>query len=174
MGFGKDGKGVIIREAVGIVPGGLASNAVIKSTSGGVTLGTTSFRIIKTEYLVSQGTAWQADGDQLFFGICNGDLTTAEIAETIQANGPTDRNDRTLQERAERAVWLLFDLKDPETTGATFSRTLNDGKPMEKSLRWTFTPTEGWDWFAFNPLGGAITTGAAFAIKATHYGVWVD
>ncbi len=172
MGFGKDGKGVIIKENVTVTPGALASGAVIKA-AGGVGLQTTSFRIIKTQFFISQGTAWAGDGDELIFGLCNGELSVTEIAEAIQINGPIDRNDRDIEERASRAVWLLVDLKDPETSGVSFSAPPNNGLPIEKNFRWTFTPTEGWDWFAFNPLSGAITTGAVFNIKATHFGVWV-
>ncbi len=174
MGFGKDNKGVILREALSIAFGALGANSVIKATSIGVALQTTSFRIIKTEFFVAQASAWAADGDAVIIGICNGELSAGEIAECIQANGPDDRNDRVTDERASRAVWLLVHMKDQPETGFNFSLPANDGQPMVKNLRWTFTPTEGWAWFAFNPLSGALTTGAAVNIKATHYGVWVD
>ncbi len=173
MGFGKDGKGAIIRETVVITVGGLAAGSSIKNT-GGVTLQTTSFRILKTEMFVHQLGAWAAEGDEVIIGICNGDLSVAEISESINVDGPVDRNDRIKQEQAERAVWLLVDLKEGAEGALANSPPANDGLPWTFNLRWTFIPTEGWDWFAFNPLAGALTAGAVFRLTMKHYGVWVD
>ncbi len=173
MGFGKDGKGAIIRETVIVTPGALAAGAAILGTAG-VTLDTTSFRILKTDYFVSQRTAWQADGDEIYIGLANGTLSVTEIAETMGNDGPVDRNESVAAAIAERAVWPLLDLKDLPPSGASFSEPSNNGQKMSFNPKWTFTPTEGWSWFAFNPLSAALTTGAVFVIHATHYGVWVD
>ncbi len=174
MGFGKDGKGIILRETVVLTPGALAAGAVVKHT-GGVILQTTSFRILKTEYFVSQQGAFAGEGDEIIVGIANGALTTAQIAEALNADGPDDRNDPD-KEEADRAVWLKGpQIKETQLAADTYGEPVpNNGMPMSFSLKWTFTPTEGWDWFAFNPLSGALTTGSVFNITATHYGVWVD
>ncbi len=175
MGFGKDGKGVIMRESATITVGALASGAVVKHT-GGVSLQTTSFRILKTEYFISQNAAFAAEGDEVIIGIANGALSTAEIAASVTNNGPGDRNDTPEADVSERAVFLVGpQIKETQTATTGYGEPMpNNGMPMEFSLRWTFTPTEGWDWFAFNPLSGALTTGAVFLITAKHFGVWVD
>jgi len=85
-------------------------------------------------------------------------------------DGPDDFNDRNGMERAERAVWLLVHLQEPQV--GTFSDPANNGLAIEKVLRWTFGPTEGWDWFAYNPSSAAITTGPVFRITAKIFGVW--
>ncbi len=173
MGFGKDGKGQILRETVVITPGALGAAAVVEHT-GGITLQTTSFRILKAEFFISQSGAFAAEGDEVIIGFANGELTAAEIAECINVDGPPDRNSRVDEERAMRAVWLLADLKEPTDGTTGYALPLNNGLPMEFTPRWTFTPTEGWDWFAFNPLAGALTTGSSFRITAKYFGVWVD
>ncbi len=173
MGFGKDGKGVILREVATITVGALAAGAVVKH-SGGVVLETTSFRILKTEYFAVMSTAFQGEFDQILLGIANGALTTTQIAEAIEVNGPDDRNDRVEAEQAMRAVWLVNHLQEQGDSANAIQDQLNNGNVMHFSLKWTFTPTEGWDWFAFNPLGAAITTGPVIKIFAKHFGVWVD
>ncbi len=175
MGFGKDGKGVIIREEVTITPGALVSKTVIKGT-GGAVLQTTSFRILKTEYFIVQNNAWATNGDGIIVGLANGALTTVQIADCIDANGPDDRNDTVTADESMRAVWLLNLMKEPFDAGgvADASRQVNNGLPISFNPKWTFTPTEGWDWFAYNPFTGNLTSGASFIIIAKHFGVWVD
>ncbi len=173
MGFGKDGKGIIIREDVSITLGALASQSAVKSV-GGAALQTTSFRILKTEYFIVMTTSWAAENDQVLLGIANGELSAAEIAACINANGPDDRNDRVKAELASRGVWMFDHLREQPGQTLGVNEIVNDNRKNEFAIRWTFTPTEGWDWFVFNPLDGAITTGPVFRIFAKHYGVWVD
>lgn len=170
MGFGKDGKGVIIRETVILTIGNLAANAVVKHTAG-LTL-VEDFRIIKTEYFITQTGIWGAVGDEVIIGICNGELSVTEIAETLNLDGPGNRNNAVANERAMRAVWPLIQLKGESTT--IISQPSNDGKINEHVLRWTFNNPEGWSWFAYNPLTGALTSGAIFSVKCKYFGVWLQ
>ncbi len=172
MGFGKDGKGVIIREKPVITVGGLASIAVIKQ-AGGITLQSSDFRIIKTEYMIVQRGAFGAEGDSVLIGLADNELSVTEIAEAINVDGPVDKNDHVKMEQASRPVWLLAHIKEPHQSTTSYAN-IRDLAPSEKVFRWTFTATEAWTWFAYNPLGGALTTGAVFVIFAKHYGVWVD
>ncbi len=173
MGFGKDGKGQILRETVILTAGALGTQDVVKGTSG-VVLQTTPFRILKTEYFFTQQGAFAGEGDEIILGIANGALTTVQIAACIVSDGPDDINDPDSEE-AMRAVWLVGpQLKETQFAADTYSEPMpNNGMPMSFSLRWTFAPTEGWDWFLFNPLGGALTAGAIFQVTAKHFGVWV-
>jgi len=168
MGFGKDHKGAIIRETQLLTLGGLAAGASIKA--GALTLGD-DFRILKTEWQISQRGNWGAVGDEVIIGIADNELSVAEIAECIDADGPLDRNDNLANERAMRPVWTLIDIKGKSTT--VVEEVPNDGMMMTFNLRWTFSNPEGWTFFGHNPLGGALTTGAVFFITAKHFGVWV-
>ncbi len=105
-------------------------------------------------------------------GICNGELSVAEIAEALTVDGPGDRNDRVNQEQAERAVWIIG---TPDATGGGTQFNLkgqNGSTIIEWKKRWTFSDPEGWDFFIFN-LGTALTTGGNANLLATNYGVWV-
>ncbi len=165
MGFGKDGKGAIIRERVEIDAGALASQASILSTAGGVTL-QNDFRIVKTEYTMYSDGA--TDGNNFAVGLADGHLSVTQIAACLTANGPNNSADRPGIELAERPVWIL------ESYGQ--HSTFNDAslnKMGEKVFRWTFNGTDGWNFFIFNPLDGALTTGTEIIILAKHFGVWV-
>ncbi len=171
MGFGKDGKGAILRERTSVTVGGLAAGAVIKATAGiGGNL-QEDFRILKTEYQIIQTGNWGAVGDQILIGVADNEMSVTEMAQCLTNDGPTDRNDRVSTEVSERPVWLLNHFVGESTT--VLRQPAEDGKLMDMSLRWTFSDPEGWTWFAFNPLTGALTSGAVFLIQAKHYGVWV-
>lgn len=168
MGFGKDGKGVIIREIVDITVGALADNSCIKQTAGG--LGSDlneDFRLIKTEYYI-HANGWQAGEGPVYVGVANNELTTTEIAESLTISGPQDRSDRLNEEKATRATWLFGSINASDAY-----RTPEGTPPQEKSLRWTFTAGDGWTWFAHNNSGGTLTTGLVIRIIAKHFGVWV-
>ncbi len=169
MGFGKDGKGAILRETVIIAPGTLGTASIVLSTSGVVL--EDDFRIIKTEYFLLEQAGPGALGDTVILGIANGELSAAEIGEAIFTDGPNDRNDRLLTERAERAVWLLCARVATSTSAPQVA--INDGMPMEKVLRWTFSNPEGWNWFFFNPDEAAMTGDWRHTVVAKHFGVWV-
>ncbi len=173
MGFGKDGKGVIIRESVTITLGALGAGSIILSTAGNRISGNLGedFRIIKTEYVLASANRTSDEGT-VHIGIANGELTAAEVGEAISPGGPTDRNDRLNQERAERAVWLLGTL-GPSTDISTGGGSPGFVLPYEKTLRWTFSNPEAWDWFALNVGPAALTAGTIVDIRAKHFGVWV-
>ncbi len=171
MGFGKDGRGAIIKERTSVALGTLGQNVVIKVDGAPVVL-TEDFRILKSEVYAEIIGLTGGEGAGLLLGIANDELTVAEIAEAINLSGPVDRNDRVAQERSERAVWLISALD--ELGGATVGRYHGQqGGPMiEWKKRWTFSNPEGWIFFLFNE-DAALTTGATIRIVATHYGVWL-
>ncbi len=162
MGFVKDGTGVIIREDRAVTTGTLAVNTAILA-SAQITLGE-DFRMLKSEFSfqVSNSVA----DESVLIGIANGDLTIAEIAECLEVNGPTDRNDRVAVERSERAVWPIVNIGNA-------SRIANDGLPIEIKLRWTFSNPEGWVFFAYNQSDATLGTSMIVTIIAKHFGVWV-
>ncbi len=175
MGFGKQNTGVIIREDSSQALGALANNTAILVASGNVIGGNLQedFRLLKSEILAHVDILTAGEGEGLIFGIANGELSVAEIAEAIQANGPLDRNDRLPQERAERNVKLLgtYDMRDITAVSGKIKGD-NGGPLIVSKHRWTYSNPEAWNFFVFND-GIVLTTGAQIRLVATHYGVWV-
>ncbi len=169
MGFGKDGTGVILREARGQAIGALASEAAI-------ILGTNTailerFRIIKLEVYAVINAMTTGEGTGLLFGIADGDFSISEIEAAIEVTGPLGPNDNVLEEVAERYVKILGAVDRETGTEAIFENE-KGGHKMERNIRWTFARTKSWNFFIYN-LGAAFTTGATCNLRATSYGVWV-
>ncbi len=169
MGFGKDGKGVIIRSYDTITLGALGAPAV-KKQDNALVLGE-DFRMIKSEiYAHLFGAAFVEGDGPLLIGIANNELTATEIDECLAVDGPLDRNDRLSEERAMRAVFPLFLM--PNDVGNNLVEG-NYGKPHTDTIRWTFSNPEGWTVFAGNIGTGALTTGGVIILQQKYYGVWV-
>ncbi len=166
MGFGKDGKGAILREATNITLSTLGAVTAIKA--GTQLVLEDDFRVIKTEVSGALDGA-AADETPILLGLADNELSVAEIGEAMNLNGPVDRNDRVAVERAERPVWVVG------SYDSVFNRVAANagGAPLEKVLRWTFSNPEGWTWFAFNRTAATLTTGAVFRLEAKYFGVWV-
>ncbi len=173
MGFGKNNTGVIIRDNSAIALSTLGGESAIVITTD-IVWGE-DFRLLKTEFmaLVEGLTAGQGSG--LVIGIADGELTSTEIEECLQADGPGDRNDNLLTERANRPVWLIGAVI-PGSPSADELRFIghNGGPLMEWKKRWTFSNPEGLEFFVYNQSGVALTTGATVRLDATHYGVWLS
>ncbi len=168
MGFGKDGKGVILWDVNTISTGALASaDAVVAGSYGSLT---TSFRILKTEYFMGANFAGvDAQEGPLLVGIASKALSAAEVEECIEAT-PANHSDNA-NEHSMRAVWPLetfFQLGD--TSSAIPANVSAKGIV---NLKWTFEEDGGWNWFAYNYSGVALTAGATINIVAKHFGVWV-
>ncbi len=166
MGFGKDGKGVILHEVTEITLLALASAAALKADTNIVLQD--DFRLIKTEYFAFFDIQ-NSPSEELLIGIADKELSAAEIAQNINVTGPVDRNDNLANEQAMRPVWLISAL-----VGSQVPFLANDYLPVEKTIRWTFSDTEGFTFFAYNPRAGAMTTGSVIRIVAKHYGVWLS
>ncbi len=169
MGFGKDGKGVIITETDLITLGTLANNTVLKQDSALVL--TEDFRIISME-LTTVLVGNTAAENPISLYLVNDELTVAEIKEAIEVNGPLGRSDRLNQERAERAVFLLGTFTGG---GANVHFHGKDGQNtvVNKTIRWTFSSAQGWSIVAFNHSGAALTTGAVVRFLSKYFGVWL-
>lgn len=172
MGFGKDGKGEIVREARSQALGALgASTGIIVGTK----LATLEdFRIIKSE-VVCDGTSFTAgEGNGLALYLVDGDYSLAEFEEALENNGPLGPNDSVAAAISMR--WIKW-----------FGEVVHNGQPTEEELvminenggaflsqtvRWTFARTKSWNWIIYNHTK-TITTGASMRIKAKNFGVWV-
>ncbi len=173
MGFGKDGKGVILRESRSQALATLANNtALLIGTKLAIV---EDFRIIKSEILAD--VDGMTSGEQpLLFGIANGNLSVTEIAEALQVDGPLGPSEAIENERVMRAVWIIG------TTGGESAADLDitwksksggDTHVLTLPTAWTFTDADGWNFFVFNDSGAILTTGATLKVRAKHFGVWV-
>lgn len=122
------------------------------------------FRLMKSEFYISVD-AFTSNEGPIIVGIADGQLTDAEIEECIEAR-PNDRNHNVAHEQSQRPVWPLCIL-DYQSVGAKCSWQ------DEKTLKWTFSDTEAWKYWVYNPSGAALSTGGVVRIFAKHYGVWV-
>ncbi len=171
MGFGKDGKGVIITEARIQTLGTLAQDTGILIGTKIATL--ERFRMLKAELLVTLRGLTAGDGGGYALYLCDGDLTLNEIELQIESTGPVGPNDAVAAAIAERFVKLVGVSKILTSNIDQNMVDANTGGPMIVTMpRWTFSRTKSWNWVLYNN-GQAPTTGAAVAIKVKNFGVWV-
>ncbi len=177
MGFGKDGKGAIVKEFTSFALAGLAGQDLILANAG-VSLDQ-SFRILKTILTATLTGITSLEGAGLMLYMTTGDLTEPSVEANIEQNGPVSRGDPAATEVAGRWVRLVA-VSPNATVNLTERSMLNEhgGAILTVKPRWTFirrrTATEGgWNWGIYNN-GVTLTTGTTCRIAATHYGVWVD
>ncbi len=169
MGFGKDGKGVIIRESRTQALGNLGLNTGIIIGTKLVTL--ERFRMLRTEIWATVTTLTTGEGTGLIFGLADGQFSLAEIEAAIEADGPFGPNDTIIEDIADRPVWFSG-MVDRETGVDAAFENDNGGHMMVLKPRWTFARTKSWNFFVYN-LAPAITTGASVNFRSKSFGVWV-
>lgn len=172
MGFGKDGRGAIIRESRTQALGTLNNEVAIFIGSKLAT--TDDFRILKSEIFAFIGTLTSGEGPGLIFGLADGELSTGEIGAVINTDGPLGPNDIAVAQIAERPVFVLGQLDDLGASGIKgHFRSEGGGPKIVFNPRWTFAHTTSWNWFIFNNTGANLTTGATVRLVVKNYGVWV-
>ncbi len=176
MGFGKDGKGVIVHEQTVITLAALAAQDYVQNNSG--TGMDADFRILKTEATATLVGITSLEGAGLSLYMTEGELTAALVEANIELLGPVSGGDADRREIASR--WVRRVGTSPnQTVNLTERMFLNKygGSLLETNPRWTFRRRRavddgGWNWGIYND-GATLTTGATCNITATHYGVWV-
>lgn len=171
MGFGKDGKGAIIREFRSQALGALAGSA-------GIIIGTKlnileRFRMLKTEVVATIVAQTGNEGIGVGLYLVSGDLTLAEFEESIElTSGPLGPNDSVQAAIAER--WSMLAGVTIEGETAIEQQLIGEGGSPLMTLvpRWTFARTKSWNWIAYNH-GTALTTGSTIKLFAKDFGVWV-
>ncbi len=176
MGFGKDGKGAIVREQTSITLGALAGQDMAGADS--LVLLDMDFRILKSEITAVIRAVTSLEGQGLILYMTEGDLSVSEAEVVVEQNGPVRLGQQIEEEVASRWVRRIGVTIGP-TPNETERVFLNKyGGPMlEATPRWTFrrgrTASEGgWNWAIYNS-GVSLTTGAVVDLTAVHYGVWV-
>lgn len=128
--------------------------------------------MLKAEVIASIDGLSADDGAPLALVLCNGNLSLAEIAAGLQADGPINRDDRDATELAERFCKIVGYFMHTTPTQGVFVG--NEGGPLIVTKpRWTFSNDSGWQWIVWNAGTSAMVTGASLRFAATHFGVWV-
>ncbi len=169
MGFGKDGKGIIIRENRSQALGTLAQGSAIFIGTKLAIL--ERFRMLRGEMYSTVVALTSGEGTGFIFGLADGDLSLAEVEAAIEANGPLGPNDTVGEAISDRPVWFLGAIDRETGTEALFENETG-GHMLVTKPRWTFGRTKSWNWFIYN-LGAAPTTGSTAFIRSKSFGVWV-
>ncbi len=164
MGFGKDGKGIIIHQRAVITHGTPGNGTFVKGSALPIE---EDFRIIKVEFSFFTTGVTAGEGP-LLIALAADNLSIAQIAENL-LSGPNNRNDYEALEEVSRPVWV-FGTVLPQTA----SLIPDSGLWGEKTIRWTFSNPEGWVWGLFNDSGAALTTGGLTIVRSKIFGVWVS
>ncbi len=172
MGFGKDGKGVIIVEQRSQAIGTLASNT-------GLIIGTKlatleRFRMLKATVLcmIESHTAGELGDLRLY--LADGNLNLAQIEEALESLGPLGPNDTVTADRVERAVFYVGSINGDMIPANEAVNFVGEGNQPMMTIkpRWTFARTKSWNWVVYH-RGPAPTTGASVRIDVKSFGVWV-
>ncbi len=171
MGFGKDGKGVIITEQRSQALSTLAAQtALLIDTKLAME---EDFRILKAIVHCHIAGLTTGEGPRLLLGLADGNLTAAQIAEHITAGGPLNPNETPEVERAMRPVFIVGAIGGPAAT-EVFKDIVSNAPVCISKPRWTFQDGDSWNWFLYNQSGTAMTTGATAFLIAKDFGVWVQ
>ncbi len=169
MGFGKDGKGIIITERNSQSLGTLGDDIVI--FIGTKVAIAEDFRILKSEVRATLHGHTQGEEVGLYLGLADGDLGVSEVGGALDANGPVDSNDIVQGNVAMRPVWLVGGINSIGGLNGNFLGA--DGGPIIKfNPRWSFGLTKSWNWFIWNASGSALTTGSTVQVSSKNFGVW--
>ncbi len=169
MGFGKDGKGVIIKETRSQAVGTLANSTVLIIGTNIATV--ERFRMLKTQVMASITGVTAGNANGYYFGLADGDLSLTEIEQGIETIGPLGPNDIVTNAFAIRPIWILGGIKQQNNTEVLFENETG-GSVLVGTPRWTFASIKSWNFFIYN-MGAAPTTGSTVDIRVKSFGVWV-
>ncbi len=176
MGFGKDGKGAIVKEHSSVTLAALAANSTVTNDSD--VLLDADFRILRSDVTaVIQGIT-TLEGNGLILYMAEGDLTAAEQEVNIELDGPRRPGEQVAEEQASRWVRRVGIIVGSDTPTERVFTNKYGGGLLDIEPRWTFrrgrtAGNGGWNWSVYNS-GATLTTGAIVDIVGTHYGVWVS
>ncbi len=175
MGFGKDGKGAIVKEQTTLTLAALAAKGLVNVASS-VSLDM-DFRILRSDVTCVITGLTTTQGIGLILYMVEGDLSGTLTEANIEQNGPLRLGQQEEEEVASRWVRRIAITLGDDVPTERVMRNKYGGGLLDIEPRWTFrrgrTASEGgWNWAVYND-GATLTTGAIANIIATHYGVWV-
>ncbi len=174
MGFGKDGKGQLLREVDSFDVGSIPAQGMQKNTSLTATI-ERGFRILKSKGTATI-TAVDTGAGAIIMYLASNAMTEAEALQAIRggASAGTDKafplstNQVPEKEYAERRMWKLGVFNSESTDIQSFF-------DWDVDIRWTFQEGTGWAYFLYNTENVA-KVGANWGsvdLVAEQYGVWV-
>ncbi len=165
MGFGKDGRGVIVRMNEQQALGTLGAVTAILAKNFAFT---EDFRCISVnlDFTMSNLTLGQGP---IGIYLANGNMSVAEVAETLTVQGPLGPNAQTENEQAMRPVYRLGVFGHGEVLAEHMHFS------SKRNIRWTFSNPDGISIFAFNHSTSSAlsTTDPVVNIMGDIFGVWV-
>lgn len=169
MGFGKDGKGVILRQSISEALLTLANDTAIFITVKPDIL--ERFRMLKSEIIGNVEGLTAGEGRGLSLWLADGDLTLAETEAAIEGAGPLGPNDPVAAAIAERFVMPVGVVGGGQPLAHIHDGHTN-GPIVVTKPRWTFSRSKSWNWVLYN-MGASLTTGATVNLRVKNFGVWV-
>ncbi len=174
MPFGKDNKGVILRESRSQALGALGAQT-------GIFVGTKlniadDYRMLKLELLATLEDVTPDEAQLLCLYLVDGDLSLAEAELGIETDGPLDRNDSISHAITERYVQLIGVITEtPATAGddIRFRDPRTNGGLCEAKPRWSFGAVASWNYMVYNHGLTPQISGATIAVDAKSFGVWI-
>ncbi len=168
MGFGKDGRGVILWDNTIFDLNALAGKDVVIATGrhGAGTM-KTGFRLIRIDWWIG----WEAQlnitaGGPFLVGLAHGDYTSAEIEAAIEAV-VLGRDDTTEIELSNRIVFPLGVIAPADAVAPI----VISGSTV---IRWTFPDPAGWQFWAYNISSTSVASATIILnLLAKEFGVWV-
>ncbi len=159
-----------IRETVTITLGTLADLDVVGADSLAVTQNgyITTSDVIATLIGLTAG-----EGIGLVLGVADGQLSDAEIEETLEAQGPAFEGQRSQSERADRMVRILG-LIGPQPSELVPNSTVFAHQFLRFKTNLSFSEDKAAlaRWYIYNTRGNALTTGAQLELLLTHNVRW--
>lgn len=173
VGFGKDGRGVIITNLDSTTHGAMAANTV--NLVGTPLVLTEDFRMLRLEVFAGQSSVTAGQGLNQIFGIADGNLSQSVIENAIEVGTPTgpEAGQMGNAEVGLRPVYLLGGCEVRADQTSTVFRGDDGGLRMIWKKRWTFSRPTAWQFFVYNN-GAAMTTGAITKFVMKAFGVWVE
>ncbi len=128
-------------------------------------LGSTKFKVVSADLAWSLSDHTAAEGP-IEVGLCNGDLTTGECAEALDAV-PTSMSDVIAMERLRRPI-----RRAGMFAGLAADEVLNDGKPIRTKFRTFLDVGIELNAWVRNLDDSSLTSGSLVTVVGNVYGYW--
>ncbi len=169
MGFGKDKKGVILRQSISQAILTLATDTGLIITAKPAIL--ERYRMLKSEIYANVEGLTGSQGRNLSLWLADGDLTLAEVEAAIElSGGPLGPNDPVDEAVAERFV-VFCGAGGGGNPVAHFHDRETNAPFMIIKPRWTFARTKSWNFIVYN-MGEVMVTGATINLRVKNFGLW--
>jgi len=168
---GTEGIQILSHQEVNVSIGTLASRTALVVLSDHATALKTPFLMKKTRMLIEYLGITAGEASRIIIGMARGTVSVTQIKAALEDN----LFDRTKKDQAAKrdvmhetitpVTWESFD-----GTAALFDTGMvslggGGGIPFDEDI--------GWQWFAWNMSGGAMTTGSTFHLLGTSWGIWL-